>query len=360
MTVFSEMRGIAKFSLPDLLTDETIEEIDAAGNQPFMIMVFYSITHFPFSAPWPNYKMYADPDYDGPYRYYKQVVIQIGEGAPEGVPQGDGMTSADHQQVNDLYDGCLALFDTQVGRLHRELEVRGLLDNTVVLLASDHGENLYEPGFGMGHGEHLRGNAALETACILRAPGMSAEQKGATISRVSSTIDLAPTLCALAGLDPPASFRGAGLFDDAAHARRPDSALVETGIWFDNNKRSDLFFQHLRIDYPDITGMADVDFGYRGEMVLQQRWQNVITGAKHRTLYSGNWKLIYMPLADGVRYELYDHTVDPDNRHDLAAARPDVLERMRQLLFRRTLEYSNGNIRDSGGYLLPHFSDPAF
>ncbi|MBP7584467.1 MAG: sulfatase-like hydrolase/transferase, partial [Spirochaetes bacterium] len=78
--VFPEMRGIAKHSHHEAVTDETIGEIESSRGEPFFITVFYSATHFPYSVPWPYYGKYADPDYRGPYRYYKQVVIQMDAG----------------------------------------------------------------------------------------------------------------------------------------------------------------------------------------------------------------------------------------------------------------------------------------
>jgi arylsulfatase A-like enzyme len=63
-----------------------------------------------------------------------------------------------HQQgtrlLKDAYESCIAYLDDQIGRLFDELRSRGLLENTLVIVTSDHGEHLQERGFS-GHGLSL-------------------------------------------------------------------------------------------------------------------------------------------------------------------------------------------------------------
>ncbi len=101
----------------------------------------------------------------------------------------------------DLYDGEVAYADRQVGRLLDFLASRGLLENTVVALVADHGENLGE------HGILFRHIGLFETTThvplMIRWPG--AERRGRRLPGLVQTIDLFPSLLAAAGLQPPPS-----------------------------------------------------------------------------------------------------------------------------------------------------------
>jgi arylsulfatase len=101
----------------------------------------------------------------------------------------------------DLYDGEVAYADRQVGRLLDFLASRGLLENTVVALVADHGENLGE------HGILFRHIGLFETTThvplMIRWPG--AGRAGRRLPGLVQTIDLFPTLLAAAGLKPPPS-----------------------------------------------------------------------------------------------------------------------------------------------------------
>lgn len=56
--------------------------------------------------------------------------------------------------VGDAYDDCIGYIDSELGKLFDELERRGVLENTLVVVTSDHGENLGEHGL-YGHGKSL-------------------------------------------------------------------------------------------------------------------------------------------------------------------------------------------------------------
>lgn len=105
----------------------------------------------------------------------------------------------------DRYDAAIAMLDHEVGRMLDSLRRRGALDNTVVVVTSDHGEQF---------GEHkLKGHAnslylpLLEVPLIIRYPG--SVPAGRRIAPVVSMSDLAPTLLDLSGNQEP--FHGSSL-----------------------------------------------------------------------------------------------------------------------------------------------------
>lgn len=356
--VFPEIRDLAKFSDPEMLTRETISEIEKSGDRPFFITVFYSTTHFPFSATYPYYNRFADKKYNGPYKYFKQIVVQIGDDGKDDDSFDNSIVSeADKAQVNALYDACLFQFDKEIGKIIAYLKKKNILDNTLIIITSDHGENLYEYDYGIGHGEHLRGDFSLSVPLIFYSGMLDEKYKGGLIEKTGSMIDIMPTAFDLLQIDSPSFFRGQSLFSKADGGI---DAYAETGIWFDNNKSSSLFFYHNRIDYPDISGLLEVDFAFNREGVIKQYYQNIIRGSKYRAIYSGDYKLIYMPMAGTVKYELYNYKKDKDNRFDLAKSHPQILESMKKKFFEFVKEESAGNYYRVGQYLLPFFTDPIF
>ncbi len=296
---------------PAVLTDEAIDTLDElAGEKPFFLTVFYSTTHFPFAAPYPYYKTFADPRYEGSHRYHKFTIV----GRKEEV------TPADQAQVNALYDGALRATDEQIGRLLDHLRRRGLAGNTLVVVLGDHGEDLYEsPDTPAAHGEQLRTEYSLKTGLILLGPGIPAGRRVPTRVRL---IDVAPTLAELCGATGlTAEGESIAPLFAAPGADRP--VYLETGLWYDTTGSG--FVQQLRLPYPDVTKILAPDGFVNHEIVMQPQWARLTNLAKHRAWIEGPWKLIRIPLLDGVTYELYHLLDDPTCRRNLAAARPDVV-----------------------------------
>ena len=64
------------------------------------------------------------------------------------------LTPADVRPKQDVYDGSIAYLDSQLGHLFRELDRRGRLNNTLVIVTADHGDEFAEHGF-VDHGNTL-------------------------------------------------------------------------------------------------------------------------------------------------------------------------------------------------------------
>lgn len=111
------------------------------------------------------------------------------------------LASPEHvEAMNALYDGEIELADALVGQLLDKLEANGRLDNTVLIVTSDHGQGLGEDG-NMGHGPTLREDV-LHVPLIIR--DFRSSQGGRRVATTVSLIDLAPTMAnAALGLDLP-------------------------------------------------------------------------------------------------------------------------------------------------------------
>jgi hypothetical protein len=130
----------------------------------------------------------------------------------------------------------------------------------------------------------------------------------------------------------------------------PRSAYSETGIWF--SRSGEGFFQAQRLDYPGISRLLSFDQGYSGEIVLDPRFEKIIVTAKHRSLIFGDYKIIYIPTPMGVKYELYNRRLDPENLIDLSKTDPIRLNDMRARLM-ETIQRLEKNIAILDDFVVP-------
>jgi len=112
--------------------------------------------------------------------------------------------SAERQaQLDGAYDASVLYADHHLGRILHALESAGRLDQTIVVVVSDHGEMLGEDG-GMGHDKGYS-DAVYHVPLVVRFPSEDAPR---TVDRVVSLSDLVPTLAARLGMVPPSSADG--------------------------------------------------------------------------------------------------------------------------------------------------------
>lgn len=344
--LFPTLLGFASLVDPDLVERDARDWLKRLkGEERFMLAIFMSCSHFPYSPPWPYYRLWTDPGYRGLSKYSKINKINADEKlAPEDI-----------QQINGIFDGAIRATDAAVGRMLDDLKDLGLDESTIVVFLSDHGENIYERDAQMGHGDHLRYSYSLRTPLIIRAPNF--EPVGRIAGRVRS-VDLFPTLLELLGeLAPqrnrhalPAGMAAQSLVPAMRGAALPDLPVyAETGLWFID--RGPGFFQKQRLPYPDVTKICFFEEYYHNDIVVRDNWKDFTETAKHRMLIADNWKVIYCPTPRGIEWELYDLAADPDETTNLAGSRPDRLEVMRRKLFDFMLTRPGWTI--TGDYYLP-------
>src|SRR5262245_23611887 len=117
-----------------------------------------------------------------------------------------GLRRKDRDQIAAYYGTQVTSVDGLVGSFLAELERDGLFDETLLVITSDHGEALWEHGFG-GHGPNLKPYFELaRVPLIVRIPGRGTA--GARVPTPVSVIDVAPTILRALDVVPPASMRG--------------------------------------------------------------------------------------------------------------------------------------------------------
>lgn len=117
------------------------------------------------------------------------------------------ITPAHRDRYTGLYDSALKYLDGQIGRLLSRMEEMGHLENTVIIVVADHGEEFLDHG-RWGHWENNLYDEILKVPFIISFPGGG---RGETIQRQVRVIDLMPTLLDLAGFPPDPKMEGTTL-----------------------------------------------------------------------------------------------------------------------------------------------------
>ncbi len=196
------------------------------------------------------------------------------------------------QAVQDFYDAEVLSLDVQLRELFAGLQQRGFLENAIVVITADHGEEFREHGL-MGHHQTLY-EEVLRVPLILLVPG---HEQRTDIQPIVSLIDLAPTLLELAGIPAPPSFEG--------HSLKP---LLGTRHWWN-------FFGGADDSQSSTTTRTGLTFS---ELIKDGTSRQ---RPHERAVVAGDQKLI--ADVNGDR-EFYDLRADPgetkpDGLRDLAA-----------------------------------------
>ncbi len=302
--IFPILDAFEDLNDPELITDRLLEYLDKGTGKPFFAVAFYSPTHFPFSVRYPYYKKFTDRNYNGRYKYRKPVELKTSDISMEDV-----------EHIRNLFDGGVFAFDREVGRIVTAQKARKALDSTIIIVTSDHGENLYENLDDIGHGDHFRGNKTITVPLIIHWPkgiggAIGDRTKNGPISAMVSHIDLTPTLYNAFGFEAPGEIDGYDLSEIITGKVKSlrKRVFLESGLWF--TFVSPEYFEGRRIDYPDISVMGKYDPETK-RITLDPKYKDIVNIAKHRMVFDGRHKLISMPTSRGVKYECYDLKEDP-------------------------------------------------
>lgn len=307
----------------------------AEEDNPFFLNVFMSATHAPFGSEHPYYTRYTPRGYAGGSKF---VMSGLNEPFEVIQRQKQGKAAFDFEQILNLYDGCVRNFDDEVERIVHHLDQCGMKENTIVVIYSDHGMEFFERGT-WGQGNSVIVDDSSRIPLIVVDPS---QPGGQTICHTVRSVDLAPTLLDMVGVPIPTEMQGVSLKKClSGEITDPGlAAYAETGIWI--TRVPSLEDDH--IIYPDLPDLLEIPDKGDGTMTIKSEYANMIVGAKDRMVRTDRWKLVYLPMRDGVSRRLFDLDNDPTCQHDVSALHPEVMEQMRALLDRWLAE--DANIRE--------------
>jgi arylsulfatase A-like enzyme len=291
----------------------------ARHDRPFFLNLFFSTTHGPFGSEYPYYTRYADPAYAGESKF---VMARLNDPFEIIRRQGEPKEEFDLDQIIDLYDGCVTRFDDEIKHLMAHLEHCGLVENTLVVIYSDHGMEFFEHNT-WGQGNSVIGDVSNRIPLLICGPGIS--RTGIVRNPVRS-IDLMPTLEELCGITRKRETDGVSLvpYLKDPMARLELDVFSETGVWLTD--LPGIPPGHLR--YPNLLELLTVRNKNTGTISLKPEYERLIIRAKDRMIRSGRWKLVYQPLQNGHLLKLFDMVADPACSVDVSAHYPHAVQVM--------------------------------
>ena len=294
----------------------------AERHAPFLINAFFSTTHPPFASEYPWYMRHGEAGYMGESKF---AMARLTDPFDIIRRQAEPREEFDLEQILQLYDGCVAHFDHEVGKLLEHLDHCGLADNTIVVIYSDHGMEFFEHG-AWGQGNSALGDYSSRVPLLIVDPR---RRGGQTVSATVRSIDIAPTLLDLCGCPVGPHMNGVSLRPQLEGSPAPELvAYNETGIWL--NDIPGMPDDHLR--YPGIVDLLEIPNRVSGTLAIKPAYRQAIIAAKDRFVVRGPWKLVYQPLREGYLLRLFNTTLDPACTEDLATREPDIRDELWQLL----------------------------
>jgi arylsulfatase A-like enzyme len=289
---------------------------------PFFLNIFIAATHGPFSSAYPYYRLYGDPAYRGDSLFSMSDVSSIEDVLKA---QEAGRQHFDVQQIIDVYDGAVKSFDDEVGKLLRYLAQTGLDQNTIVVIYSDHGVDLFE-GETWGQG-NIVSDFSHRVPLIIFDPRRG---PAGTITRTVRSVDVAPTILELSGLPIPASIEGTSLLPYWEHGDSlPDrTAFAETGIWIAKVRG----LPKNRITYPLVLDLLEIPDKQTGTLAIKPQYREIIVRAKSLLAREGRWALVYFPLQRAEQYTLHDIEKDLAMRHNVITDHPEIAAKLKAQL----------------------------
>jgi len=194
---------------------------------PFFLYLHYMDPHGHYAPPAAHQKQFAGP-YDGHDFIAAGDIGPIGEMLYNNGPELE-ISDRDLQQLVDLYDDEILYFDGQLEEFVTSLRDRDLLDRSLLVLTSDHGEEFLEHG----HVGHCRGvwNTLTHVPLLMRIPGLDG---GDRTDAAVQLVDVLPTVLDELGIDATAlPFDGASL---GLSLRRGDPATAQGYAFSDQSK----------------------------------------------------------------------------------------------------------------------------
>jgi len=257
-----------------------------SGDEPLFLYLHSLDPHSPYMPP-RDFRAPFGRDYDGRLKRDKvpmnpRVTLR---------PLSAELSEEDIQYVRDVYDNEIRYQDLQLERLFKELEERGILDDTLIYVTADHGEEF------MDHGDWDHTGRAWEELVhipgILWIPEPWMTRWGLTprvIEEPISLVDVSTSLLDLAGVEDPAPRQGHS-FRDLLKGESEEPWLLYSEEAFPSDR--------------DNLG----------------------------SLRSGDYKLIWKRnrQTQEMTYKLFNLKEDPREQHDLAAEKPDVVSALERL-----------------------------
>jgi arylsulfatase A-like enzyme len=195
------------------------------SDRPFFAYIHFMDPHLPYNAP---------PEFLAPFESRPLESQFTGEEHPSVIrkARGPGLSDEDKQHITNLYDAEIKYLDTHFEEIIKSLEKKGFMDNTVIILTSDHGEELWDHG-GFEHG-HTLYKEVLHVPLIMSCSKSTPPQ---SINSIVHLMDVFPTILHLAGKECTRYLRGKNLIPIALEGESTSEAIFFEGLLYGTEKK---------------------------------------------------------------------------------------------------------------------------
>ena len=266
------------------IVSKWLSEWDRSGHRrPFFIFLHMWDVHYDYTPP-PPYDTMFDPDYRGDIDGVN--FVHNDRVSPDMDPR-------DLAHVIALYDGEIRFTDFNLGKVLDALRTMGVLDDTIIVVTADHGDEFFEHGH-KGHAKVLYDETLL-VPLVIRFPRRV--PAGKAVDAQVRLMDVAPTILSLAGLPEPDDFG----------TRRPKGPYAERDL-------TPFLLSDAADALPELPAFGDIEVADAPRPLASIRTsrQKFIFG-----LEEPDWQ------------ELYDLTRDAPEKENLAGARSVETARLR-------------------------------
>jgi arylsulfatase A-like enzyme len=183
------------------LTQNVINWLESNTKQPFFLWVHYLDPHSPYE----RYKTYGvNPSYTGRLKDIEFVRGLLFDHLKTG---RHNLTPSDKDYLKTIYDEEILFVDENIGLILKKLTELNLIDNTLIIFSSDHGEEFWEHD-DYNHGHSLY-RELVHIPLILQLPG--ALPQGTRINSQVRAIDIMPTILGMLGVKHKLNIQGKSL-----------------------------------------------------------------------------------------------------------------------------------------------------
>ena len=253
--------------------------------------------------------------YEGPNPTFPDVVKKYARGVPlhlhhTGTPQK-------YQNLVRRFASQGRTVDSQVARLKEKLKEMGVLENTVIIYTSDNGR--YQGSHGL-HDKALLHDESVKAPLIIW-DGRGMKRAGERESLMTSSVDIAPTILSLAGVEIPEAMQGhslTGLLENTADRKE----------WRDTVFMENLFLQEMHsIAHQAKKAGKVADLKAANDEILANN-----RSYRSRGVRTDKWKYFIYYEHDPVVEELYDLVNDPSEMKNVAhlEENAEILATLRQ------------------------------
>jgi arylsulfatase A-like enzyme len=294
-----------KHSETAFMTDRAMQVIEELDDNPWCLHLSYIKPHWPYMAPDPYHALYSTEDIIPAIRSDRELLDRHPVVSAFGNHEESINFSRDEcrKRVIPAYMGLISELDFHIGRLIDFLKIRGDLDNTVIVLTSDHGDYLGDHWLGE---KELFYEPAIRIPLIVINPDKGAEKtRGTSNKSFVESIDLLPTFLGLVGCQ-----------DSYDHRLEGRSLLP--------------LIHGEEIEWRDAI-FCESDYSVRQARNLLKRGPEECRAFMIRT---NTWKYIYY---DGFAPQLFNLEEDPDEMNDLGKSK--MHKDIRGQLFRQLFDW---------------------